>query len=174
MDSGDEERLRGLVRDVPDFPTPGILFRDITPLLGDGPALRVAVNHLAVAAPDVSVVVGIESRGFILGAPVAYSLGVGLVLVRKLGRLPRATERAEYDLEYGSNTLEIHVDALGAGDRALIVDDVLATGGTAAATVELVERLGADVAGVAVLIELSALHGREALPGYNVLSLLTY
>ena len=174
MNSGEEERLRALVRDVPDFPTPGILYRDITPLLGDGPALRIAVDHLAAAVPDVSVVVGIESRGFILGAPVAYSLGVGLVLVRKMGRLPRETERAEYDLEYGSNTLEIHSDALGPGDRALIVDDVLATGGTAAATVQLVERLGADIAGVAVLIELRALHGREALPGHEVVSLLTY
>jgi adenine phosphoribosyltransferase len=174
MDSGDEARLRVLVRDVPDFPTPGILFRDVTPLLADGPGLRIAVDHLAAAVPDVSVVVGIESRGFILGAPVAYSLGVGLVLVRKAGRLPRETERAAYDLEYGSNTLEIHADALGPGDRALIIDDVLATGGTAAATVQLVERLGADVAGVAVLIELSALRGREALPGYDVVSLLTY
>jgi adenine phosphoribosyltransferase len=174
MEIGDEERLRGLVRDVPDFPNPGILFRDITPLLGDGPALRIAVDRLAAAAPDVSVVVGIESRGFILGAPVAYALGVGMVLVRKMGRLPRATERAEYDLEYGSNTLEIHADALRPGDRALIVDDVLATGGTAAAAVQLVERLGADVAGIAVLIELSALHGREALPDANVFSLLTY
>src|SRR5687768_17015841 len=117
MDSGDEARLRALVRDVPDFPTPGILFRDITPLLADGPGLRIAVDHLAAAVPDVSVVVGIESRGFILGAPVAYSLGVGLVLVRKAGRLLRETERAAYDLEYGSNTLEIHADALGPGDR---------------------------------------------------------
>ncbi|MGD9714534.1 MAG: adenine phosphoribosyltransferase, partial [Thermomicrobiales bacterium] len=128
MDRGDEARLRALVRDVPDFPTPGILFRDITPLLAVGPGLRIAVDLLSAAVPDVSVVVGIESRGFILGAPVAYALGIGLVLVRKVGRLPRETARAEYDLEYGSNTLEIHTDALGPGDRALIIDDVLATG----------------------------------------------
>jgi adenine phosphoribosyltransferase len=169
-----EQAMRDLVRDVPDFPQPGILFRDITPLLGDGPALQAAVDALARAYPEVDAVVGIESRGFILGAPVAYALGVGLILVRKEGRLPRATERAEYALEYGANTVEIHADALTPGQRVVIVDDVLATGGTAAATAELVERLGGVVAGIAVLIELTGLGGRDRLADYPVTSLLTY
>ena len=166
--------LRALVRDVPDFPQAGIVFRDITPLLGDGEALRTAVDALARAYPAIDVVVGIESRGFILGAPVAYALGVGMVPVRKLGRLPRATERADYALEYGTNTVEIHADALRPGQRVLIVDDVLATGGTAAATAELVERLGGVVAGIGVLIELPDLGGRERLAAYGVTSLLQY
>ena len=166
--------LPALVRDVPDFPQAGIIFRDITPLLGDGTALRVAVDALAGAYSAIDVGVGIESRGFILGAPVAYALGVGMVPVRKLGRLPRATERADYALEYGTNTVEIHADALRPGERVLIVDDVLATGGTAAATVELVERLGGEVAGIGVLIELPALGGRERLGGYPITSLLQY
>ncbi len=166
--------LKALVRDVPDFPQTGIIFRDITPLLGNGEALRISVDALARAYPNIDSVVGIESRGFILGAPVAYALGVGLVLVRKLGRLPRATERADYALEYGINTVEIHTDALQPGERVLIIDDVLATGGTAAATAELVERLGAEVAGIAVLIELVGLRGREKLARYPVTSLLTY
>lgn len=174
MNSADEQRLRELVPDVPDFPQPGILFRDITPLLGDGAALRMSVDELAGAFPKVDVVVGIESRGFILGAPVAYALGVGMVLARKEGRLPRETAREEYDLEYGTNTLEIHADALLPGQRVLIVDDVLATGGTAAATAKLVERLGGDVAGIAVLIELEGLGGKERLSGYPVASLLRY
>jgi adenine phosphoribosyltransferase len=166
--------LASLVRDVPDFPQTGILFRDITPLLGDGEALRSAVDVLARAYPDIDVVVGIESRGFILGAPVAYALGVGMVPARKLGRLPRETERADYALEYGTNTIEIHTDAVAPDKRVLIVDDVLATGGTAAATAELVERLGAAVAGIAVLIELTGLGGRERLARYPVTSLLQY
>ena len=166
--------LAALVRDVPDFPQAGILFRDITPLLGDGEALRLAVEAAARAYPDIDVVVGIESRGFILGAPVAYALGVGMVPVRKLGRLPRETERADYELEYGTNTLEVHTDAFEPGQRVLIVDDVLATGGTGAATAELVERLGAEVAGIAVLIELTGLGGRERLARYPVTSLLQY
>ena len=170
----DASTLRALVRDVPDFPQAGIMFRDITPLLGNGAAFRSAVDALARAYQDIDSVVGIESRGFILGAPIAYALGVGMVLVRKLGRLPRATERADYALEYGTNTVEIHADALQPGERVLIVDDVLATGGTAAATAELVERLGATVAGIAVLIELSALGGRERLTDYPVTSLLEY
>ena len=166
--------LASLVRDVPDFPQTGILFRDITPLLGDGEALRLAVDVLARTYPDIDVVVGIESRGFILGAPVAYALGVGMVPARKLGRLPRETERADYALEYGTNTIEIHTDAVAPDKRVLIVDDVLATGGTAAATAELVERLGAAVAGIAVLIELTGLGGRERLARYPVTSLLQY
>jgi adenine phosphoribosyltransferase len=166
--------LKSLVRDVPDFPQPGIMFRDITPLLANGEALREAVDALAGVYGDVDSVIGIESRGFILGAPVAYALSVGMVPVRKLGRLPRATERADYALEYGTNTVEIHTDALRPGERVLIVDDVLATGGTAAATAELVERLGASVEGIAVLIELQGLGGRERLANFPVTSLLQY
>jgi adenine phosphoribosyltransferase len=166
--------LKALVRDIPNFPQAGIIFRDITPLLANGEALRVVVDALARSYKDVDSVIGIESRGFILGAPVAYALGAGMVPVRKLGRLPRETERADYDLEYGTNSIEIHADALRPGERVLIVDDVLATGGTAAATAELVERLGAEVAGIAVLIELTALGGRERLTGYPVTSLLQY
>jgi adenine phosphoribosyltransferase len=170
----DTSSLRALVRDVPDFPQAGIIFRDITPLLGNGVALRLAVDALAGLYQDIDSVVGIESRGFILGAPVAYALGVGMIPVRKLGRLPRATERADYALEYGTNTVEIHADALRPGERVLIVDDVLATGGTAAATAELVERLGGQVAGIGVLIELPDLGGRDRLASYAVTSLLRY
>jgi adenine phosphoribosyltransferase len=170
----DTASLWALVRDVPDFPQEGIIFRDITPLLGNGAALRAAVDALAGLYQEIDSVIGIESRGFILGAPVAYALGVGMVPVRKLGRLPRATERSDYALEYGTNTVEIHADALRPGERVLIVDDVLATGGTAAATAELVERLGGEVVGIAVLIELPALGGRERLAGYTVTSLLRY
>src|SRR5829696_6660848 len=173
-DALDTSSLRALVRDVPDFPQAGIIFRDITPLLGNGAALRSAVNALAGLYQEIDSVIGIESRGFILGAPVAYALGVGMVPVRKLGRLPRPTERADYALEYGTNTVEIHADALRPGEQVLIVDDVLATGGTAAATAELVERLGGQVAGIAVLIELPELGGRERLAGYHVTSLLRY
>ena len=170
----DTSALRALVRDVPDFPHAGIIFRDITPLLGNGAALRFAVDALAGLYQEIDSVIGIESRGFILGAPVAYALGVGMVPVRKLGRLPRVTERADYALEYGTNTVEIHVDALRPAERVLIIDDVLATGGTAAATAELVERLGGKVAGIAVLIELAELGGRERLADYDVTSLLRY
>jgi adenine phosphoribosyltransferase len=173
-DEGIVSTLKALVRDVPDFPQAGIIFRDITPLLGNGEALRAAVDALAQAYPEIDSVVGIESRGFILGAPVAYALRVGMVPVRKLGRLPRATERADYALEYGVNTVEIHADALRPGERVLIVDDVLATGGTAAATAELVERLGGEVAGIAVLIELVGLGGRDRLARFPVTSLLRY
>ena len=173
-DALDTASLRALVRDVPDFPQAGIVFRDITPLLGNGAALRSAVDALAALHDGIDSVIGIESRGFILGAPVAYALGVGMVPVRKLGRLPRATERADYALEYGTNTVEIHADALQPGEQVLIVDDVLATGGTAAATAELVERLGGLVVGIAVLIDLPDLGGRERLASYAVTSLLQY
>jgi adenine phosphoribosyltransferase len=169
-----EARLRALVRDVPDFPQTGILFRDITPLLGDGSALRIAVDAMADAGRGADAVVSIESRGFIFGAPIAYALGVGMIPVRKLGRLPRPTEREAYDLEYGTNTVEIHQDALHPGQRVLIVDDLLATGGTVLAAARLVERLGGVVGGIAVLAELSALGGRERLAGYDVTSLLVY
>jgi len=168
------DALRALVRDVPDFPQPGILFRDITPLLADAAAFRAAVDAVAAAHPDVETVVAIESRGFILGAPVAYALGVGLVPVRKLGRLPGPTLHETYDLEYGTNAVEIHRDAVRPGERVLIVDDLLATGGTVRAAATLVERLGARVAGVAVLAELTALAGRRVLGDYEVTSLIAY
>ncbi len=170
----DAAALRALVRDVPDFPQAGILFRDITPLLADPAAFRDAVDALAAPYRGIGTVVAIESRGFILGAPVAYALGAGLVPVRKLGRLPRETLREAYDLEYGANTVEIHRDAIPAGERVLIVDDLLATGGTVRAAARLVERLGAVVAGIAVLAELSPLGGRALLAGYDVTSLIAY
>lgn len=174
MTVSNDQLWRSLIVDVPDFPQPGILFRDVTPLLESGPGLRSAVDALAGAFTNVDVVAGIESRGFIFGAPVAYALGVGMVPVRKPGKLPRATASADYALEYGSNTLQLHRDAVTPGQRVLIVDDVLATGGTAAATVSLVEELGAQVAGVAVLIELTALGGRAKLGDVPLVSLLSY
>lgn len=170
----DVDALRALVRDVSDFPHAGILFRDFTPLLADATAFRAAVDLLAGAYPDADVVVAIESRGFILGAPVAYAMQVGLVPARKIGRLPRATVSETYDLEYGTNSVEMHEDALTDGARVLIVDDLLATGGTVEAAVALVERLGGVVAGIAVLAELSALGGRERLAKYDVTSLIVY
>lgn len=169
------ERLYGLVRDVPDFPKPGILFRDITPLLLDPEAMVEAVNALArpLRSLGVTKVVAIESRGFLLGSPVAMALGVGLVIVRKPGKLPADVHRVEYDLEYGTDAVEVHADALGARDHAAIVDDVLATGGTARATADLVRRAGAQVAGLAVLLELSFLSGRARLADLPVSALLT-
>ena len=172
--SPEETRWRELVRDVPDFPQPGILFRDVTPLLESGEGLRTAVDALAGAFTNIDIVAGIESRGFIFGAPVAYALGVGMVPVRKPGKLPRATASADYALEYGTNTLQVHRDAVTPAQRVLIVDDVLATGGTAAATVSLIEELGAEVAGVAVLIELTALGGRSKVGDVPLVSLMTY
>ncbi|WP_157253311.1 adenine phosphoribosyltransferase [Nonomuraea typhae] len=167
-----DERTLTLIRDVPDYPKPGILFKDITPLLGDATAFAVVVDELAGLA-EVDKIVGIEARGFILAAPVAYRSRAGFVPVRKKGKLPAETLEESYDLEYGSATIEVHRDAFAPGDRVLIVDDVLATGGTAAATVELVRRAGAEVVGVAVLMELAFLKGRERLPGVDVHALLT-
>ena len=168
--------LRARVRDVPDFPKPGILFRDLTPLMGDGVALREAVDLLAEAAvrhrPEL--IVAIESRGFIFGAPVAASLGVGFVPVRKPGKLPHKTRRRSYDLEYGTDALEMHADAVVAGARVVIVDDLLATGGTAAATVALVREIGGEVVGAAFVVELELLRGRDRLAGVPVDALLTY
>ena len=160
------------VRDVPDYPKPGVLFKDITPLLGDAEAFGDVVEAMAAAFGPVDKVVGIEARGFILAAPVAYEIRAGFVPVRKQGKLPSATYAKEYDLEYGSAVLEVHQDAFRPGDRVLIVDDVLATGGTARATASLIQRAGADVVGVAVLMELSFLHGREAIPDLELRSLL--
>jgi adenine phosphoribosyltransferase len=170
----DLEVLKAHIRDVPDFPQPGILFRDITPLLADHESFQLAVDALASPFRGVDKVVAIESRGFILGAPVALALDAGLVPVRKSGRLPAQTIREEYALEYGENVLEMHEDAISTGDRVLIVDDVLATGGTLRAATTLVERLGGEVAGISLLIELAFLEGRRRLSGLDVRSLLVY
>ena len=167
-----ESLITAHVRDVPDYPQPGVLFKDITPLLGDSDAFGDVIEALAASYGPVDKVVGIEARGFILAAPVAYEIRAGFVPVRKQGKLPSAAFAQEYDLEYGSAVLEVHQDAFGPGDRVLIVDDVLATGGTARATASLVTRTGAEVVGVAVLMELSFLKGRENIPGIDVRSLL--
>lgn len=167
-------RAGALVRDVPDYPTPGVVFKDITPLLGDGPAFAAVIKHMATQAPEVDLVVGMEARGFILGAPVAVALGVGFVPVRKAGKLPRETLSGAYDLEYGSAILEVHRDAMAHGARVLVVDDVLATGGTAAATVELLEQAGSKVAALSFLMELTFLDGRAKLSDHTVQTLLTY
>ncbi len=164
--------LRARIRDIPDYPQPGIVFKDITPLLADGPAFAAVVDALADGNAGVTKVAGIEARGFILAAPVAYVLGAGFVPVRKQGKLPAETYAESYELEYGEATIEVHSDGFGPGDRVLIVDDVLATGGTAAATAELVRRTGATVTGIVVLLELGFLAGRAKLPGLDVRSLL--
>jgi adenine phosphoribosyltransferase len=168
--------LRSLIRDVPDFPQPGILFKDITPLLADPEALQAAVDGLVAPLRDrgITKVLAVEARGFILGAPVALALGAGFVPVRKPGKLPSATERIDYDLEYGTDAVEVHHDAVAAGDRVAIVDDVLATGGTAAATVHLARSVGADLVACAFLIELAFLDGRARLADVEVQALLTY
>src|SRR3954471_16448705 len=172
----DGDWLRALVREIPDYPQPGVTFRDITPLLADAVAFRRCVDELADRFADVEVdcVVGVESRGFILAAPIAYRLGAAFVPVRKAGKLPWAVVREEYELEYGRDKLEIHRDAIHPDERVLVVDDVLATGGTAAATVRLVEALGGVVAGVGVLIELEDLGSRALLDGHVVESLARY
>jgi adenine phosphoribosyltransferase len=160
------------IRDIPDYPEPGVVFKDITPLLADGAAFGAVVAALAVGHGRIDKVAGIEARGFILAAPVALRLGAGFVPVRKHGKLPGPTHAQSYELEYGSATIEVHTDAFQPGDRVLIVDDVLATGGTAAATAELVQRSGAQIAAIIVLIELSFLSGRDRLGGLDVRSLL--
>lgn len=168
-------RAQALVHDVPDYPEPGVTFKDITPLLADGPAFRMVVDHMVsrVDAP-VDLVVGMEARGFILGAPVATALGAGFIPARKQGKLPRQTVTGAYDLEYGSAVLEVHADTVPRGARVLVVDDVLATGGTAAATVELVQRVGGVVVGLSFLMELTFLNGRERLAGQKLDVLLSY
>jgi len=166
------ELLKSTIRDVIDFPQPGIVFKDITPLLGDGAAFASVIRALGAGHEGVTKVAGIEARGFILAAPVALALGAGFVPVRKLGKLPAETYAQSYELEYGTATLEVHIDAFAASDRVLIVDDVLATGGTAAATAELVRQSGAEVAGIVVLLELEFLAGRAKVPGIAVRSLL--
>lgn len=169
--------FKSFVRDVPDFPEVGVVFKDITPVLANADALNAAIEGLAAPfeKSGITRVAGIEARGFIFGVPVARRLGVGFVPIRKPGKLPYEVKREEYTLEYGSDLLEIHTDALAAGDRVLIIDDVLATGGTAAAAVRLIRRFHADVVGVAVLIELSFLNGRALIPDDVPLTkLLTY
>jgi adenine phosphoribosyltransferase len=170
------EDLRAKIREIPDFPKPGILFYDITTLLKDPASFREAIDLMVEPYKDerVDIVVGMESRGFIFSAPLAYLLEAGLVPVRKLGKLPAETITVEYALEYGSNTLEIHRDSIQAGQRVLIVDDLLATGGTVRGTIELVERLKGVVVGLAFLVELDFLKGRERLEGRRVTSVVTY
>jgi len=168
--------LASLIRDVPDFPVPGILFKDITTLLRNAAALREVVTRLAEQYADaqVDIVAAIESRGFIFGAPLAVQLGAGFVPVRKPGKLPAQAISESYTLEYGTNTLEMHVDAIQPGQRVLVVDDLLATGGSARAAVNLVERLGGKVVGLAFVVELDFLNGRQKLTGYPVHSLVHY
>ena len=166
--------LRQHIRDVPDFPEPGIMFRDITTLLADGAAFRQVIDAMAAPFDDVDKVVIIESRGFILGTPIAYAKGAGVVPVRKPGKLPSDTLTESYALEYGINELQIHTDAIAPGERVLIVDDLLATGGTAEATIKLVERLGGMIVGISVLAELTALSGRAHTGSYTVHSLVAY
>lgn len=168
--------LRALVRDVPDFPRPGILYRDLTPLMGHGAALAETVERLAESADGwrPTAIAGIESRGFIFGAPVAARLGLGFVPLRKPGKLPHRTRQQRYDLEYGSDGIEIHEDALAHGARLVIVDDLLATGGTAGAAVQLARALGADVVGATFVVELAALEGRTRLGGVPASALIVY
>jgi adenine phosphoribosyltransferase len=170
------EWLKGYVRDVPDFPQPGVLFKDITPLLADVVAFSSVIDLIVVAfgRGNMDKVCGIEARGFILASPVAYHAGAGFFPIRKQGKLPGETVSESYALEYGEATLEVHSDAVDPGDRVLIVDDVIATGGTAAAAARLVERLGGTVAGIACLIELEFLGGRKMLDGYDLFSLVRY
>ncbi|GLV57304.1 adenine phosphoribosyltransferase [Dictyobacter sp. S3.2.2.5] len=169
-------RLEDWVRDIPDFPQKGVLFKDITPLLQDPKAFHVAMDRLAAhyAGAGIEAVVGVESRGFIFGAPLAYLLNCGFVPVRKFGKLPSSTVSVEYALEYGTNVVELHTDAIKPGQRVLIVDDLLATGGTVSASIELVEKMGGHIAGIAFLVELGFLKGRERLEGHDVFALIQY
>ena len=172
----DTSLLASAVRDVPDYPRPGVVFKDITPLLGDPAAFSSAVDAIVVSfgRGTVDKVVGIEARGFIVAAPVAYHFGAGFVPLRKAGKLPHDTMSEPYELEYGTEVLEVHADAFAPGDRVLIVDDVLATGGTARAACALVSRAGAEVAGLAFILELGFLAGADRLTDYEVVSLLRY
>jgi adenine phosphoribosyltransferase len=168
--------IRQAIRDIPDFPKPGIVFKDITPLLSNGPLFRKTIDILATRyrSQKVDTVLGIESRGFIIGAALAYELGAGFCIVRKAGKLPYETHRASYTLEYGTDALEIHIDAIPHNARVVIADDLLATGGTAAATAELVAKLGATVVECAFVIELAFLKGRDRLRSHGVFSLVQY
>lgn len=175
---GDRERViasqvASLVRDVPDFPGPGVLFKDLSPVFADGPAFRAIVDAFVDAAPEIDTVVGVEARGFLLAAAMAYARGIGVVGVRKPGKLPVVADRESYALEYGETTLELAEGTLRPGGRAFVIDDVLATGGTVAATCALVERSGTEVAGIGVVIEIAALGARDVLAGRPVQALLT-
>ncbi|MCM3765410.1 MULTISPECIES: adenine phosphoribosyltransferase [Bacillaceae] len=168
--------LKQFVAIVPDYPKQGIVFKDITPLMNDGAAYKYATDQIVEYAQDknIDIIVGPEARGFIIGCPVAYALGVGFAPVRKEGKLPRETIKVSYGLEYGKDVLTIHKDAIKPGQRVLITDDLLATGGTIDATIQLVEQLGGVVAGIAFLVELSYLEGRNKLEGYDILTLMHY
>ena len=172
----DIEQIKSLIRDVPDFPEPGIVFKDITPVLSDPIAFSTITDLMVVrfGRGNVDKVVGIEARGFIIASPVAYHFGAGFVPIRKQGKLPSETVTEDYELEYGTATLELHVDGIDAGERVLIVDDVLATGGTARAAASLVERVGGKVCGIATVIELDFLHGRERLADHELYTLIHY
>ncbi len=169
-------KTQDLIRAIPDFPLPGILFRDITPLLKDPAGFKEAIDLFVARFKNrgINYVVGVEARGYMLGAPLAYAIGAGFVPVRKPGKLPYSKLSESYALEYGTNSLEIHEDALGHGEKVIVVDDLLATGGTAAATRRLLERLGAHIEAFAFLIELDALKGRNAIPGAEVVSFIHY
>jgi adenine phosphoribosyltransferase len=170
------ESLRAQIREIPDFPKPGILFYDITTLIGNAEAFREAIELMTEPFRDdhVDIIVGMESRGFIFSTPMALQLDAGFVPVRKLGKLPAETVSVEYDLEYGTNTLEVHRDAIRPGQRVLIVDDLLATGGTVRGTIDLVEQLGGEIVGLAFLVELGFLNGRERLDGFRINSVIGY
>lgn len=170
------DELKLAIRDVPDFPKKGIIFKDITTLLKDGGLFKKAIEEMVkpYEGKGITKVVGVESRGFIFAAAIAYKLGAGLVIVRKPGKLPYRSEKETYDLEYGKDTLEMHIDALTKDDKVLLVDDLLATGGTTEATAKLIKRFKAPIAGISFLIELVFLNGREKLKGYNVTSLIRY
>jgi adenine phosphoribosyltransferase len=176
VNNKDIDSIRKAIRDIPDFPRPGIVFKDITPLLGDGPLFAKTIDVLAERYRDkkIDMVLGIESRGFIVGAALAYKLGAGFCVVRKPGKLPYDTHSASYELEYGTDSLEIHIDAIAQNARVLIVDDLIATGGTAAATAQLVSKLGGEVVECAFVIELCFLKGRDKLQPYGVFSLVQY
>ncbi len=176
MTTSTVDDLRAKIREVPDFPKPGILFYDITTLLKEPVAFAEVIDRMAEQARDdkIDLVVGMESRGFIFSAPLAYKLKAGFVPVRKLGKLPAETIEVEYELEYGTATLEVHRDAIRPGQRVLIVDDLLATGGTVLGTIELVRRLGGEIAALSFMVELTALHGRQHLGEFTIHTLLTY
>lgn len=175
-DASLESRLRAAIRDIPDFPKPGIRFKDVTPVLLDPALSRDTFDTLAgwAAARGAQKIAGVDARGFLFAAPVADRLGVGLVPVRKSGKLPYSTVQASYDLEYGTNTLELHTDAVAEGENVVVVDDLLATGGTVKAAVDLVESLGGTICGTAFVVELGFLDGRSRLDGYEILSLVDF
>ncbi|API89336.1 adenine phosphoribosyltransferase [Marinilactibacillus sp. 15R] len=168
--------LKDFVADVPDFPQPGIIFRDISPLMADGKAYGEATQQIVNYAKDkeVDMIVGPEARGFIVGCPVAFELGIGFAPCRKKGKLPRETIEVSYGLEYGNDALQLHKDSIKPGQKVLVCDDLLATGGTIAATIELVEKLGGEVVGTAFFIELKDLHGRDKIKGYDIFTLMEY